>query len=43
MLEVNVTEANMRLMQILSLVEQGEEVIITREGQAIAIGDKLRL
>lgn len=30
------TEANMRLMQILSQVEQGEEVIILRQGQAIA-------
>ena len=36
MLEANITEANMRLMQILSQVEQGEEAIIMREGQALA-------
>ncbi len=36
MLEINIAEAQSHLSQILSQVEQGEEVIITRGGKAIA-------
>lgn len=36
MMEINVTEAETKLNQILSQVEQGEEVIITRQGKQIA-------
>jgi prevent-host-death family protein len=35
-LEINIAEAQSHLSQILSQVEQGEEVIIIREGKAIA-------
>ncbi len=36
MLEINIVEAQSHLSQILTQVEQGEEIIITREGKAIA-------
>lgn len=35
-MEVSVSEVQMRLSQLLNQVEQGEEIIITREGLAIA-------
>lgn len=37
MIEVNVTEAQTTLTQLLDRVEQGEEVVITRQGKAIAV------
>jgi prevent-host-death family protein len=36
MREVGAFEANNRLGQLLDLVEQGEEVVITRHGKAVA-------
>ena len=36
MLEINIAEAQSHLDQILTQVEQGEEIIIIREGKAIA-------
>ena len=35
-MEVSVSEVQKRLSQLLSQVEKGEEIIITREGRAIA-------
>ena len=37
MVEVNVTEAQANLAQLLARVEQGEEVVITRQGTPIAV------
>lgn len=37
MIEVNVTEAQTTLTQLLERVEQGEEVVITRQVKAIAV------
>lgn len=35
-MEVSVSEVQQKLSQLLSQVEKGEEIIITREGRAIA-------
>ena len=37
MVEVNVAEAQTCLAQLLERVEQGEEVVITRQGRPIAV------
>jgi len=37
MIEVNVTEAQTTLTQLLERIEQGEEVVITRQGKPIAV------
>ena len=37
MVEVNVTEAQASLTQLLERVEQGEEVVITHQGRPIAV------
>lgn len=36
MIKVNIAEVEGRLTQLLSEVERGEEVIVTRDGEAIA-------
>jgi prevent-host-death family protein len=36
MIEINVREARQRFSELLDRVEQGEEVVVTRHGNAIA-------